>query len=87
MSKLATFRLDEEVWEAFLMATKEENASASSVLLEFVKWYVAGNRLQKPDLPYSGNIEQIIDERIALLQTKIEDRITGVEQRLGELAA
>ncbi len=87
MSKLATFRLDEEVWEAFLATTKEEGVSASSVLLDFVKWYVAGNRLQKLDQPYIGNIEQMIDERIESLHIKIEDRIAGVEQRLGELAA
>ena len=49
-----------------------ENASASSVLLDFVKWYIAGNRLQKPDVPYSGNIEQMIDEAYSI--TTNEDR-------------
>ncbi|MUH00358.1 hypothetical protein F7734_52055 [Scytonema sp. UIC 10036] len=54
MSKLATFRLEEDIWDAFLAATKEEGVSASSALLEFVKWYVAGNRLAKGEALYTG---------------------------------
>lgn len=88
MSKLATFRVEEDIWEAFLVATKEEGASASSALLEFVKWYVAGNRLAKPEVVSDSDIEQIVDNRIASLESQLDARIAAlIDSRLGELAA
>jgi hypothetical protein len=88
VSKLATFRVEEDVWEAFLAATKEEGVSASSALLEFVRWYVAGNRLAKPETITDDNIEQIVDARIASLESQLEARMVALlDSRLGEQAA
>ncbi len=88
MNKLATFRVETYIWEAFLDATKEEGVSASSALLEFVKWYVAGNRLAKPEVATS-NIEKMIDARISTaLEAQLEARIVAlIDSRLGEQVA
>jgi negative regulator of replication initiation len=87
MSKLATFRIDEEAWQAFLDATKQDGASASSILVDFVNWYVAGNRISQPEQPRSSDIENLIESRIASLEAKLENRIARVEELLGEVAA
>ena len=87
MSKLATFRIDDEAWQAFLDATKQEGVSASSALVDFVNWYIAGNRITQPEQPKTNDIEHLIESRIATLEAKLENRIAKLEGLLGESVA
>ncbi|BAZ71342.1 hypothetical protein NIES4106_61390 (plasmid) [Fischerella sp. NIES-4106] len=81
--KLATFKIDEEKWKAFQEAAAVDGASASSLLKDFIDWYMAGNRLEKPDVSTPG-VDQRIEERFALLREELHQQI---EQLRGELVA
>ncbi len=63
---LATFRIDLEEWKDFMAQAKAEGSSASAVLVDFIRWYRAGNRVSA-DTKSSTNlddIDYIIDSRI-----------------------
>lgn len=68
--KLATFKIDEDLWEAFKAVALEENQSASEMLKEFVKWVLAGNRLSSTKTP--DELENRID---ALIEKKLTERL------------
>ena len=63
---LATFRINLEEWKDFMAQAKAEGKSASAVLVEFIQWYRAGNRIAG-DTKESTNLDNLtvlIDERI-----------------------
>ncbi len=86
---LATFRIDPEKWEQFKNAAGNEGANASSLLLEFVDWYLDGNRLRGKESasPTPDNLDEVIDARIAAL---LDDRgltAEAMKERLQESTA
>ena len=42
---LATFRINLAEWKDFMAMAKAEGKSASAVLVDFIQWYRAGNRI------------------------------------------
>lgn len=88
MSKLATFRIEEEDWQAFLERTKKMNTSASAVLQNFVKWVNAGNQLDEPVSPLeqTSDIEERIEAKLAALHKQmIEEALAPLKVELEEL--
>lgn len=88
MSKLATFRIDEEDWQAFLERTKDMGTSASAVLQSFVKWINAGNQLDEPTTTeeQASDIEQRIEAKLVELQRQlVEDAIAPLKAEVAEL--
>lgn len=77
-SKLATFKIDPELWEEF----KGKAGNASEVLKAFVEQYVAGNI--GLDLNSGTITQQELDERIEAVLNK---RLADIEERLGKLNA
>ncbi|MBD0261180.1 MAG: hypothetical protein ICV78_00245 [Tolypothrix sp. Co-bin9] len=85
---LATFRIDPQEWEQFKNAVSIERTNASAVLLEFVRWYSAGNRLNTSargagtnldtslahnlDTVTSNNLDRVIDERLDNMEQRLD---------------
>lgn len=99
---LATFRIDPQDWEAFKNMAGVENSNASAVLNEFVRWYLAGNRINEGSTPvpnqesiHLDNTDNIhldnIDERLeTLIDTKLDERglkSENLEERMKEHTA
>ncbi|MBE9038703.1 hypothetical protein [aff. Roholtiella sp. LEGE 12411] len=86
MSKLATFRVEDEQWEMFQQEAKKRGVSASSLLQDFVAWVNQGN-----DLPLraiaSPLLEKDIDQRIETKLAPVLEEIAKLQASLGELAA
>lgn len=78
---LATFRVDSDKWEAFKSAAGLDDSNASAVLLEFIDWYLDGNRLtsesvSSPNLDgIDSRIDKLIDDRMAQIDKRIDERI------------
>jgi len=68
--KLATFKIEEEDWKAFQEIAEGEGSSASAMLKEFIRWSLAGNRLNKTS---TSDIDERIDAKLAPLQAQIEE--------------
>ena len=71
---LATFRIDLEEWKNFMALAKAEGKSASAVLVDFIQWYRAGNRIAA-DTKYCTNLDNLtvlIDERIKAKLNELE---------------
>ena len=85
---LATFRTDPDKWEAFKTLASEENSNATSVLLDFMDWYLDGNRIQKgktKTVKSQQSRPDNLDERIeALVNERID---TLLKERLQESTA
>lgn len=86
MSKLATFRVEDEQWEAFLQEAKKRGVSASSLLQEFVAWINQGNELPQIVDP-SPALESDIDKRIEVKLAPILEDLEQLKASLGEFAA
>jgi hypothetical protein len=86
---LATFRIDPDKWEQFKLRTGEDNSNASSALLEFVDWYLQGNRLSRGEaVASSADIDKLVDERIDIKLQGLYERLAAMEgQKLGEAIA
>lgn len=86
MSKLATFRVEDEQWEVFQQEAKKRGVSASSLLQDFVAWVNQGN-----DLPLgaiaSPLLEEDIDKRIETKLAPVLKEIAKLQASLGEFAA
>lgn len=88
-SKLATFKCDPEVWEAFKTKAAESKTNASAVLKGFIQAYLDG----RIDLPADRSIGAIqgIDERIEasldVLRAELRTEIQELSDRLGKLKA
>ena len=68
---LATFRIDQAEWKDFMAQAKAEGKSASAVLVDFIQWYRAGNRITA-DTKSSRNLDSLIDERIKAKLNELE---------------
>jgi hypothetical protein len=80
-SQLATFRIEPELWEAFKAQARKNGKSASDVLLDFVRTYVAGGSASAPtEAPQLDNLDARIDE-------KVIEAIAPIQQELAELKA
>ena len=66
-SKLATFRVDAEYWQKFQEKARGEGATASALLVQFVKNYIDGNIDSGIDKTrhQDSNIEVLIQNAIA----------------------
>ncbi|WP_341532006.1 hypothetical protein WKK05_40665 (plasmid) [Nostoc sp. UHCC 0302] len=86
MSKLATFRVEDEQWETFLLEAKKRGVSASSLLQDFVAWINQGN-----ELPQIGTVAPLsqadIDQHIEAKLAPVLEELAQLRVSLGELAA
>ena len=67
VSKLATFRTDDETWESFQAKAKRNGTNASALLQRFVRDYLDDNldsRIDSNAIPNLDSIDARIDERI-----------------------
>ncbi len=95
MSKLATFRIDEELWAQFQDIAKANNSSASSLIVRYIQDAVKGqgidtnidNTVQRIDNIHIDNLEHIIDKRIGKATALLYSHIEALSDRLGELRA
>jgi len=73
---LATFRIDQAEWKDFMAQAKTEGSSASAVLVDFIQWYRAGNRIAADTKSSTNldNLENIIDERILAKLNELETK-------------
>ena len=78
-SKLATFKIDPQLWDEFKAKAIAHNSNASAVLKAFVEAYVS----DRVDLSIDANQDGIE----ALIDARIDERLRGIDQRLGELNA
>jgi hypothetical protein len=86
MSKLATFRVEDEQWEVFQQEAKKRGVSASSLLQDFVAWINQGNEL--PQMPDASHLlESDIDKRIEAKIAPVLEELAQLRVSLGELAA
>ncbi|MGG6266218.1 hypothetical protein ACQ4M3_05185 [Leptolyngbya sp. AN03gr2] len=82
-TRLATFKCDAELWEAFKSKAAENNTNASALLKEFIQAFLQGDIQIKPD----GSIDTAaaLDERISgIVDQLVNDRLTKLEKRLGK---
>lgn len=90
---LATFRIDPEEWEAFKNAATSQGSNASALLTEFVRWYLAGNRLDVATVPTPSHLDTSLQQRLdtieqsldELIDKRIEARLDAVRSQLEEL--
>lgn len=68
--KLATFRVNDDEWEAFKEAAKQDGSNASAELIRFIRAYQNGFRLDREESP--AKIENSIESAIAPLVQRIE---------------
>ena len=85
--KLASFRVDNELWEAFKAIAGDRGTSASCLLVDFIESVVSNRDCidnsamlsiqedEKIKLSIIQEIEECIDEKIKLSIQKIEDKL------------
>lgn len=78
-SKLATFKIDPTLWNEFKAKAAAQNSNASAVLKTFIEGYV-NDRID-------SSIYSNIDDIEALIDNRIDERLRGIDERLGELSA
>ncbi|WP_026735919.1 hypothetical protein [Fischerella sp. PCC 9605] len=75
---LATFKIEDQQWNAFKQATKADNSNASETIKAFIQWYLSGNRLNA-----EVNVSEIdIDQRIESRLIPLINRIAELEGKL-----
>lgn len=98
---LATFRIDPEEWEDFKNQASADGFTASSVLVDLVRWYVRGNRISNQGGGTGLNLDKIKDYLYTLIDKKLENMAIKpvddvylqelvkqeVQKQLGELPA
>lgn len=77
--RLATFRIDPDLWEAFKNKANSNQTSASALLNNFIRAYLA-DRVEFT----TQDIEQQIE---AIASRIVDERFREVSDRLGELSA
>lgn len=79
---LATFRIEEELWEKFKARAAGNRYSASALLLQYVEDYATG-RIPSTQLDTSTiDIDRLLDERIDSLEKRIDGRIDTIRSEL-----
>ena len=85
---LATFRTDPDKWETFKTQASEDNSSATSVLLDFIDWYLDGNRIQKGKSKTVKTQQSRLDNLDERIEALITERIEAtLKERLQESTA
>lgn len=79
-SKLATFRIDSDVWEQFQAKAKTRETNASALIQRFIKQYIDGSI----DTGIDASIDNNIDERIDAKLRELHSRIDGIDIRIDE---
>ena len=76
-NKLATFRIDDEVWQLFQDKAKANGTNASALLQGFVKDYLDDNldsRIDStvvPSLDIKGMVETAINSRLIIIESEV----------------
>lgn len=78
-SKLATFKIDPQLWDEFKAKASVNKSNASAVLKTFVEQYLRGSL--DPNL--DGNLDSIEQH----IDARIDERLRDIDERLGELSA
>ncbi|MFM5887797.1 MAG: hypothetical protein ACKOQS_05825 [Dolichospermum sp.] len=99
-NKLATFRIDDELWQQFQDIAKQNNTTASALLVGFVQGVVKTECIDTavqssiPDIdaavqPSIQNLDELIDNKIKLSiqDGDINHKFEELEQRLKKLSA
>lgn len=76
--KLATFRINEQLWDEFKAKAIANKSNASAVLKDLVEAYLDGSIDNRID----GNLDDI-DSRI---DARIDERLRGIDERLEKLS-
>jgi hypothetical protein len=72
---LATFRCDPSIWQQFKALAELNNTNASALLLQFIDWYLAGNRLTDP----AGNcIDRRASQGLDNISIELEQRLVSL---------
>lgn len=74
---LATFRIEASDWESFKNAAMAEGSNASEIMKEFVRWYLAGNRLESPTVITPTNLDNSVPERLDSLEQRL-DKVANI---------
>lgn len=92
---LATFRINFEEWEDFKKACTKSGSYASTVLNDFVRSYIAGNRIDETntiDANFQDSLDKLaefIDNRIdannATMLTRFDDMIAEIKASIHAL--
>ncbi|MGE5655331.1 MAG: hypothetical protein ACM37W_01715 [Actinomycetota bacterium] len=72
MSRLGTFRIDDELWERFQALCEAENTSASAELLRFVEWRLAGGSLRQ-----QASSQDLGSGFVRLLESHVENLLAA----------
>jgi hypothetical protein len=77
VSKLATFRTDDETWDSFQAKAKRNGTNASALLQRFVRDYLDDKLVSRIDNPAVSDvdIQAMIDDAIAAKLSEIKDEI------------
>jgi hypothetical protein len=77
VSKLATFRTDDETWDSFQAKAKRNGTNASALLQRFVRDYLDDKLDSRIDSPAVSDvdIQAMIDDAIAAKLSEIKDEI------------
>jgi hypothetical protein len=81
VSKLATFRTDDETWDSFQAKAKSKGTNASALLQKFVRDYLddkLDNRIDSPAAAPDVNIESIVNKAV-------ESRLDAVLSQVNSL--
>jgi hypothetical protein len=67
---IRNFRVDDETWRSFIAACQSSNSNASAELIQFIKLFNAGFRLQENEA--SSSIETRLEELLQPLTHRVE---------------
>ncbi|QMS91363.1 hypothetical protein HUN01_28590 [Nostoc edaphicum CCNP1411] len=84
MSKLATFRIDDEDWQKFQELAKTQGTSASALLVNFIRSSITSPEVTKRQ--ESGDVESAIQAKLASIDERIENavqlKLADVDRRI-----
>jgi hypothetical protein len=77
-TKLATFKIQSDRWDAFLDKTSEQGTNASALLKLFIDRYLDGSiDLKQPQAP--SNIEAVLDEYLEPIKGELAELRSRME--------
>jgi hypothetical protein len=79
---LATFRIEEELWDKFKARAAGNRYSASALLLQYVEDYATGRIPNTPLDNSTIDIDRHLDERIDGLEKRIDGRVDTIRSEL-----
>jgi len=92
--KLATFKIDEQDWEAFKVLCEQSGTNASRTLISFIEQSIADGKINESFLPKPRSASsqsvssQSIDIDIDSLEARLMDRLMArLDDRLEEALA